>query len=91
MTYPVPTFQETSMDLKLAHAFSSKHRTQVEQSDRCSCFHCLATFSPAEITEWVDHDSTALCPMCGVDAVIGSASLVPLTDSFLKLMQAEWF
>ena len=79
------------MDLKLAHAFASKHRTQVEQSDCCSCFHCLATFSPAEITEWVDDESTALCPKCGVDAVIGSACQVPLTEDFLKQMQSEWF
>lgn len=79
------------MDLKLAHAFASKHRTQVEQSERCSCFRCLSSFKPSEIAEWVDGDSTALCPKCGVDAVIGSASNAPLDEVFLKKMQAEWF
>jgi hypothetical protein len=79
------------MDLQLAHSFSRGHREQVEQSEGCSCFRCLASFKPSEITEWVDGGDTALCPKCGVDAVLASASGVPLSDEFLRKMQQQWF
>ncbi|MEY3298224.1 MAG: hypothetical protein RLZZ597_1484 [Cyanobacteriota bacterium] len=53
---------------------------------------CLAIFSPTAIIEWTDEgDSTALCPRCGIDAVIGSASGYPITPTFLQAMHAYWF
>jgi len=79
------------MDVKAAHAFSSKHRQQVLASERCGCFYCCALFSPHDIAEWTDEDSTALCPRCGIDAVLGSASGVPLTRDFLQQMKHAWF
>ncbi|WP_353464084.1 hypothetical protein [Sphingomonas faeni] len=54
------------------------------------------------ITDWI-HESggelamssdpwTALCPECGIDAVIGSATGYPVNDLvFLKAMNEEWF
>lgn len=79
------------MDVISAHQFSINHRTQIEASDRCGCFYCLAVFSPAEITEWVDQDNTALCPTCGIDSVIGSAFGLSITPEFLSTMHAHWF
>jgi NAD-dependent SIR2 family protein deacetylase len=79
------------MDLKQAYTFASKHRKQIEQSERCSCFHCLATFAPSEINEWIDGGDTAICPKCGVDAVLGSASGVPFTLELMSSMQIIWF
>lgn len=63
----------------------------------CGCFCCLRTFPPAEIEEWVDEDPrtgigrTALCPHCGIDSVIGSASGFAITPELLQRMQAYWF
>jgi hypothetical protein len=74
-----------------AHQHSSQHRSEVMRSDWCGCFYCLAIFRPAEIEQWVDHDDTALCPKCGIDSVLGSASGCPITQEFLKEMQAVWF
>ncbi len=79
------------MDVNTAHKYSSNHRSQIEASNTCGCFYCLETFSPASIVEWVDDQETALCPQCGVDSVIGSASGVPLTPDFLKQMHERWF
>lgn len=80
------------MDIHEAHAHSSLHRAEIEASEICGCFCCLGVFLPSEITEWVDEaDDTALCPRCGVDAVIGSASDVPLDKGSLELMQRHWF
>ncbi len=74
-----------------AHAFTSHNRTSLMQSDRCGCFHCLAEFSTDEIIEWIDDGDTALCPKCGIDAVIGSGSGYPISPEFLGDMQKHWF
>ncbi len=58
-------------------------------------FYCTATFLPADVREWTDGSEgvgqTALCPRCGIDSVIGSASGYPLTAEFLAAMKAHWF
>jgi hypothetical protein len=48
-------------------------------------------FAPSLISDWVDDDVTALCPYCGIDSVIGSASGIPITEPFLKAMHQHWF
>jgi hypothetical protein len=66
------------------------------QSEICGCFYCLERFPPNAITEWIDANATgegqtALCPRCGIDSVIGSASGFPITPEFLKSMNRRWF
>jgi hypothetical protein len=78
-------------ELREAHKHSSKHREELERSEVCGCFYCERRFSPAEITEWVDDGHTAMCPHCGVDAVIGSAAGFELTHEFLGKMNESWF
>lgn len=90
-------------DVVAAHKHSSMHRTEVEASDVCGCFHCLAVFSPDAIEEWVDFSPThgdngeiglgctALCPRCGIDSVIGAASGYTVTRDFLGQMKKHWF
>lgn len=83
------------MDLEAAHERSINHRTAVLASEQCGCFSCLALFAPDEIRAWVDEDGgvgqTALCPRCGIDSVIGSASGFELGPEFLARMKARWF
>ncbi len=78
-------------DYIAAHRDSSRHREQVIGSTLCGCFYCCKTFEPAKIREWIDAGQTALCPCCGIDAVIGNASRYPLTQEFLGQMKAHWF
>lgn len=87
----------------VAHSNSSNHRKEIEVSVLCGCFYCLETFEPSEITEWVDWPmdtleelklsagTTALCPRCGIDSVIGSASGYPINAEFLSTMRRHWF
>jgi len=78
-------------DLKKAHSHSSRHKAEV-QSGSCGCFYCLKTFPPSDIKEWIDKGETALCPNCGIDAVIGSKSGYPITNPrFLRRMYDKWF
>ena len=74
-----------------AYEHTSNHRTVLQKSKSCSCIYCRKTFGYADINEWADNKQTAICPHCGVDAVIGSASGVELTKEFLKDMKAYWF
>ena len=78
-------------ELDRAHRASSKHWHEVESSPICGCFDCLASFQPGTITEWVDDDQTALCPRCGIDAVIGAASGWPISEEFLRRMRLRFF
>jgi hypothetical protein len=78
--------------LDSAHRHSSVHRDELERSWICGCFRCCTTCAPAEIEDWVDDETTALCPNCGIDSVIGSASGYPVEDEpFLCAMRARWF
>lgn len=79
-----------------AHKACSRHREQVLKSDICGCFYCLRTFHPKEIEQWTDTDengvgTTAMCPRCGIDSILGSESGYPITEEFLKRMNKIWF
>jgi len=79
----------TQPDLKAAHNHCRNHRDEVQSSDTCGCFRCLTVFPPRLIKEWVEDGTTALCPTCGADAVLGSANFL-ITRQFLRQMQQRW-
>ncbi len=75
-----------------AHEFCSNHKDALLKDEKCGCFYCLAIFNPNEIKEWVeDKSETALCPYCGIDAVMGESSGFAITKDFLKEMKEYWF
>lgn len=88
-------------DIIVAHRYSSNHRESILASDVCGCFYCLSIFSSSEIKDWVDAPEdeadinetgqTALCPHCGIDSVLGSASGYPINREFLQKMNKYWF
>ena len=67
-----------------------RNRSFLAGDTRCGCFHCQQTYRADEITEWVDDGQTAICPRCGVDAVL-SARSDALTADFLARMHERWF
>ena len=82
----------TGTDLLLdAHKHASQHRAEVEGSGRCGCFFCFRTFPPTLIKSWIDSEQTALCPLCGVDAVLGSNSSHRLDEGFLRKLNLHAF
>ena len=79
-----------------AHRGCTNHREAVLASDKCACFYCCSFFPPSEINEWVDPatddmqgGTTALCPRCGIDAVLPMRPGIDL--AFLQRMHAYWF
>ena len=87
---PTPTFEEFCL-----HKLSQFNRDAIEQSDRCECFHCRRIFTATEGTRWCTvgdggRPTTALCPHCGVDAILPSKT-THLTPELLERMHAVWF
>jgi len=87
---------DAGSNLHDAHRRSANHRDDVLMSDVCGCFYCRSVFGPDKIREWVDKDDsgvpqTALCPHCGIDSVLGSASGFPIDHDFLSLMRTRYF
>jgi hypothetical protein len=78
-------------DVREAHKRSIRHREEIGASSQCGCFHCCETFPSEKITEWTDDGETALCPMCGIDSVIGDRAGFPVTKEFLSSMRRHWF
>jgi hypothetical protein len=88
-------------DQESLHRLSSKNRDMLARSSRAGCFYCGEFFAPAEITDWVDGRQvetgstadgvTALCPRCGIDAVIPEVDGLVLSKELLVEMRAHWF
>ena len=80
-----------------AHNHCMRNKEEVLGSESCGCFGCLKIMKPSDI-EWFYEEaekdgqvlSTAFCPHCKVDTVIGSNSGYPITPEFLKEMNDYW-
>ena len=84
------------VDIHGAHGHSANHREEIMKSKLCGCFFCKKIYEPSKIREWVDEDekgngTTALCPFCGIDSVIGDASGYEIKSEFLAMMHRSWF
>lgn len=87
------------MDKKIlmsAYAMAQYNRQMLESGSKCGCFYCLKIFASSEIDEWCsetedDEEVTAICPYCGIDAIIPENSEVPLTSELLEAMNKRWF
>lgn len=77
--------------LVAAKQAASRHRAALEASAKCACFFCFRAFAASEIKAWIDAETTALCPRCGVDAVLGDASCASISDGFLRKMHQHYF
>ena len=77
--------------LERLHRQCSGHRQALNQAERCGCFYCERTFQPSTIEVWVDADSTAVCPHCGIDSVVPESPQYRLTAELLHDMHTYWF
>ncbi len=83
-------------ELERAQSHSVHNRAELETSRRCGCFHCESVFTASAVLHWTDKSRaqgewTALCPSCGIDAVIGDAAGFGMSPVFLREMKDRWF
>lgn len=87
----------TPADLESLHRASTGHRELLATTSRAGCFHCGSIFLSTEIHEWTDKpaaggpSTTALCPSCGIDAVLPEMESVTIDRALLEAMQEYWF
>ena len=79
--------------LDYAHMLSFDNLDLVQASGKCGCFFCEKIFPAGEVTQYLKETAghTALCPHCGIDAILGDASDLKMSPGFLRRMHAEWF
>ena len=78
----------------VAQNFSSNNRSLLKGSKECGCYYCCKVFSPSLIEDWLEEEvgDTALCPFCGIDAVIGDKSGKEFMEqAFLEKLREYWF
>jgi hypothetical protein len=78
---------EPDAELLTAHEQCHSHRAALAATAQASCFFCCQTFDTRLIEEWWDHGQTAVCPLCGIDAVLPGVHSEP----FLDRMYVYWF
>jgi hypothetical protein len=88
--YDGPLYDPFKAIYKPAHQHSRHNKTEIEASTQCGCFFCRAVFDPKAIIVYSEGD-TAICPNCGIDAVIGDKAGFELSDEFLVAMFRHWF
>ena len=76
---------------ELASESSYRNSRSVLDSSRCGCYFCRKIFPPDEIRSFIDYASTAMCPYCGIDSVIGDASGIPIREDVLEELHERWF
>lgn len=77
--------------LQKLHACSSHNRQQIASAGKCYCFYCESVFSPGEITNFADNGQTALCPACGVDAIVPDSADEAIDEKLITEMNRYWF
>lgn len=83
--------------LKLYQLYAShakNNEIEILRSKQCGCFFCKNVFDARKVSQWTPEKSggaSAVCPECGMTAVIGDASGIPLTETVLKGMNEAFF
>jgi TPR repeat protein len=75
------------------HKHAANNEIEILHSTNCSCFFCRQTYSARKVNDWINDDRgvTAICPECGMDAVIGDACGIVLDKVLLKEMNLAYY
>ena len=78
------------MDIPHAAQLAFKNKLAIKASNKVGCYHCKKIYEAKEVTQFTDKGETAICPKCGIDAVLGDAA-VTLDEQVLQHMSGYWF
>ena len=85
----------TIPELNAFYTLSIRNEESIRKSNLCGCFHCISIFPVADVklSERVvekDGVKTVICPICGIDSVLGDAS-VEITAELLEALNQYYF
>ena len=85
----------TIPELNAFYTHSIKNEESILKSNLCGCFHCISILAATDIKSsemMVEKDGfrTAICPICGIDSVLGDAS-VEVSAELLEAMNEYYF
>lgn len=87
--------EEMKIDSPLEELHERAHDNEIEilGSKTCSCFFCRQTYDARKVNDWVNGQNgmTAICPECGMDAVIGDKGGEPLSKETLKALNLAYY
>ena len=76
----------------IAHKNTHSNMNNLFIKQKCVCIYCEKSFVSDQITQVVNYyPGTALCPYCGIDAVIGEVSGFELNEEFKAKMNMYFF
>ncbi|MBQ8293293.1 MAG: hypothetical protein IJX78_05790 [Bacilli bacterium] len=82
---------EQKLKLEKIHAYCTNNKELIGRSDKCYCFHCKKIIDSNEITRYLTEEDTALCPYCGIDAVIPDCIDEEINEELINDMNNYWF
>lgn len=82
--------------LREIHKHSFRNEDEIKRSKYCGCFYCKTIFEAKEVKDahFATEKSggkTAWCPYCNIDALIGDASGIVLSQKLLNEMHEHFF
>ena len=85
----------TIPELNVFYSLSIRNEESILKSDFCGCFHCISILAATDVKSSdmvVEKDGfkTAICPICGIDSVIGDAS-VGISAELLEALNEYYF
>lgn len=82
---------EKEMQMERLHAYSANNRSLIAASYKCYCFYCKESMYRGAIEEYADDGQTALCPKCGIDAIIPDSIEESVDENIIAEMNEYWF
>lgn len=83
------------IDPKLLEIAQHTHNNEIEilHSKTCSCLFCRQQYDARKISDWMSDEKgmSAICPECGMDAVIGDEGKEPLDKDLLKKLNLAFY
>lgn len=72
---------------------TANNEIEIVTSENCSCIFCRHTYSARLVKDWVSDSkgTNAICPNCGIDAVVGDSSGYTFDKEQLKTVNLYFF
>lgn len=72
---------------------TKNNEIDILNSKKCSCLFCRQTYDARRVSDWSNENNkiSAVCPECGMNAVVGDASGFSLDHDTLKQLNLTYF